>query len=117
ERFEQEAEASVRLRLGHAEQREDALLQVGLVDPDAAPAELRPVEHEVVGLRADAERVALEAVDVLLDRRGERVMDGDVAIRLGVALEEREVEDPEEAVLPCRHPSQPFAELEAEAGE
>src|SRR5206468_1473237 len=117
ERHEQDAEAGLLLRIGHADEREQALLQHGLVDPDAAPAELRPVEHEVVGLRADAERVALEAVDVLLDRRGERVMDGDVAIRLGVALEEREVDDPEEAILAHRQPSQPFAELEPDAGQ
>src|SRR5207253_4251975 len=53
--------------------------------------------------------------DVLVDRRRERVMDGGVAIRVRVALEEREVDDPEKAVLALRHPSEPLAELEADA--
>ena len=40
-------------------------LQIGLVDPDRARAELPAVEHEVVGLRAHRHRVGLEQVDVV----------------------------------------------------
>ena len=38
---------------------------------------------------------------------------GDVATRVRVALEEREVDHPEEAILVPRHPAQPFPEPEA----
>src|SRR5439155_10714283 len=86
-------------------------------DTDAAPAELRPVQHEVVGLRADTEGIALQPLDVLLQRGRERMMDGDVAVRIAVALEEREVDDPEEAVLARRQPAQPFPELQPDAGQ
>src|SRR3989441_4213329 len=95
ERLQQEAEARVRLALRHAEEREHALLHVRAMDPDAAAAELDAVEHEIVGLRADSERVPLETLEVLVGGRREGMVHGDVAARVRIALEERGVDHPQ----------------------
>src|SRR5690606_2374350 len=65
ERRQEEAEAPLRLLLVDAEQVEDPLLQVGLVDPDRAGAELPAVEDEVIGPGPHVHRVRLELVEVV----------------------------------------------------
>src|SRR5437879_9667742 len=87
------------------------------MDPDAAAAELDAVEHEIVGLRADSERVPLETLEVLVGGRREGMVHGDVAARVRIALEEREVDHPEEAILAARHAAEPLPEPEAELRE
>jgi len=57
-----------------AQYAEDALLYIGVMDPDAAAAGLVAVDHQVVGLGPDQARVAIQLVHVLVARRGERVM-------------------------------------------
>ena len=52
QRVEQEAEASSACCSLDADRREDALLELGLVDPERARAELHAVPDEVVGLAA-----------------------------------------------------------------
>ena len=70
EGVEQEPELGLRLLGGDAEQREDPLLDVGAVDPDAARAQLPAVEHQVVGLDCAPEQIlALGAVQQLPRRR------------------------------------------------
>ena len=66
----------VGLLVGDAEGGEDPPLQLGLVDPDRARAELPAVEHEVVGLRAHRHRIGLEQVDVVGVGHRERVVAG-----------------------------------------
>ena len=79
-------------------------LQLRLVDPDRARAELPAVEHEVVRLDAHRQRVGLELVDVVGVRPGERVVAGLRAARLLVdADEQREVDDPHVAVRALVH--------------
>ena len=58
---------SCRLRLFGAdtEEREDALLDVGPVDSDAARAQLPSVEDEVVGEGANGEGIRLQLLEVL----------------------------------------------------
>ena len=53
-----------RLLLADAEQPEDPLLHLGVVDADRAAAELDAVEHHVVGARAHRAGIALELVEV-----------------------------------------------------
>ncbi len=74
ERVEEETELAIGLLLVDAEQREDAPLLVALVDSDRTGPELPAVEHEVVGLRANAHRVALEPVHVVRMRLCERMV-------------------------------------------
>ena len=44
------------LFFAHAERGEHLRLQIGLVNPDAAAADLHAVQHDVVGLRARLRR-------------------------------------------------------------
>src|SRR5207244_9083448 len=101
----------------HAEEGEHAHLEVATMDSDAPPAQLDPVDHEVVSLRSYLERHAFEAVQILVPRRGEGMVDGSVAAALRIPLEEREVHDPREAVFPLRDPAEPLTELQPEARE
>ena len=79
-------------------------LQIGLVDPDRARAELPAVEHEVVRLRAHRHRVGLEQGDVVGMGLRERVVAGLGAPAVGVAADEhREVDDPHVAVRALVH--------------
>ena len=103
ERVEQEAEALLRLLLVDAEEREHPPLDVGAVDPHASRAQLPPVEHEVVRLRAHRERIGLEPVEVVGVRHRERVVRGDRAAVGVEPFEEREVDEPHE-------PQRPFAD-------
>src|SRR3954452_8592329 len=57
EGLEQEPELELGLLPPDAEQVEDARLDVGPVDPDAARTELPAVEGEVVGLRAHLQQL------------------------------------------------------------
>ena len=47
---------------------EDQRLQPGIVNTDAAAADLAPVQDEIVRLRADGARVAGQFVDVGVER-------------------------------------------------
>src|SRR5712691_12783058 len=95
EGFEQESEALFRFRLADAESLEHSRLQLGTVDTDAAAAQLEAVEHDVVGARHRRAGIALHLVDILERRRRERMMPREVALRLLVPLEEREVRYPQ----------------------
>src|SRR5207244_10113420 len=117
ERLEQEAEPIAGLRLGHSEQREHALLHVRAVNPDAAAAELDAVQDQIVCRRAHGERLSLESLEVLIQRRRERMVDRDVAARAGIVLQEREIDHPEETILPARDAVEPLTELQAELRE
>ncbi len=89
-------------------------LQVAVVDPDRPGAELPTVEHEVVGLRAHAHRIALEQVDVVGMGLRERMVTRLRTPALGVdADEHREVDDPHVAVraFPHRRPAEVVAQL------
>ena len=50
EGLEEEAEAALRFLVGNPQPLEDARLQRRAVDSHATAADLRPVQHEVVGL-------------------------------------------------------------------
>ena len=94
ERFEQEAEALLRLGVADAEGAEHLRLHLRAVDADRAAAELQPVEHHVIRARQHRAGIALHLVDVLEPRRRERMVPREVALRLFIPFEEREVDDP-----------------------
>src|SRR3989442_960132 len=85
------------------------------MDTDRAAPDLLAIEHEVVRLSQGPAGIALDPRQVLVPRRGERVMHGLPAALVRVAFEERTIDDPEhgEAVLL----DQPVAlgQLDAEA--
>ena len=118
ERVEQEAEALLaRVSASMPSSVKIALLDVGAVDPDAARAELPAVEHEVVRLRAHVEqRLARrrgEQLEVVGVRHRERVVRGDRAAVVVERLEQREVDDPEEAQRPFVDRGPPEVEADA----
>ena len=77
-----------------AEQLKHQLLDVPLVDSDAAAAQLDAVEHDVVGVGADTAGIALHTRKVLGFGRGKGMMHGIPATFVFVPLDQREVEPP-----------------------
>src|SRR5690349_7104906 len=99
EGVEQEPELAAGLLVGQADHVEDPLLHLGPVDTDRAPADLRAVEHDVVGPGERLARPLLEVVGVLLGRRREGVVDRRPALSPAVhldPLEHRRVDHPDE---------------------
>ena len=107
EGLEQEAELLLRVLLRQAHHPEDPLLHVAAVDTDRPAADLVAVADDVVGVGERRAGVGVEGVEELGLGRGEGVVhrgpgagtDGDVTRgdRVGGRLEERGVDDPEEA--------------------
>ena len=112
ESFEQEAEALLRRFRREVERAEGELLHFGVVYPYRAAAELRAVEHDVVGAGADLAGLGEHVLHVLVHRRGEGMVDGGVASAFVVPFKERELRDPEEAEAFLDHAAR-AAELEA----
>src|SRR5262249_25465582 len=117
EGVEQEAEFRSRLLLADTEEIEDPLLYSLLVDTDRATADLLAIEHEVVRLGQDASRVALEALQVFVPRRGERMVHRLPAALVRVPFEERKIDDPENGVAVLRDELVTLGQLDAEAPE
>ena len=84
-------------------------LDLGAVDADAAAADLGAVQHDVIGLGPDLERIGLHELQVLVPGRGKGMVHGVVALLLGVPLHQREVRDPEEVELALVDQVQPLA--------
>ncbi|MNS96303.1 hypothetical protein D3C72_1305950 [compost metagenome] len=95
QRVEQEAELGTGLFGTDAEQLEHRALHVGAVDTDRTAADFIAVEHHVVAARNGRLCIGAQLGDVVHRRRGEGVMQGDVALRFLVPLEHREVGDPQ----------------------
>src|SRR5262249_60564114 len=87
QRVEQEAEPRLGLLGTDPEQLEYALLDVEAIDADRAAANLRAVEHEVVGARAEVTGI----VEVALGG-GEWMVRGVPALLLGVPEEGGELD-------------------------
>ncbi|OQC53445.1 MAG: hypothetical protein BWX54_02407 [Verrucomicrobia bacterium ADurb.Bin018] len=95
QRPNQVAKAALNFRLGQAQKLEHPRLELRVVNPDAAPAQLRAIEHDVVGLRADLFGVRVEQRNVFGHGRSERMVDADQPAFL-IALEQRKVRHPRE---------------------
>ena len=94
-----EAKLGVSLFLGQAQSLEDLLLQVSVVDTEAAAADFHAVEHHVVGICLDTARVAEEILDILVTGRSERMVHSLPALLFLAVLEHGEVNHPQEAEL------------------
>src|SRR5206468_7917159 len=98
ESVEQVAELGADFLAAHAEDLEDALLQLAVVDPDASAGYLDAVQHAVIRASADVIRPCPQQAHILRPRRGERM----VTVRevaLIVLLEQVHRVDPQELPL------------------
>ena len=100
QRLEQEAELRLLLVRRDPHRPEDRLLELGVVDPDRAGAELPAVPDQVVVLAERGARVGLDLVLVTGHGRGERMMEERPVAGVLVPLEEREVDHPVEDLAP-----------------
>ena len=94
QRLHKESELIFDYGVGEAEDVEDALLERDIVDADRAAPELETVEHEVVVLRAHRERIGLEQRLLTGERCGKGMMRRNDRAGIGVAFEERKIDDP-----------------------
>jgi hypothetical protein len=69
QRLEEEAEAVLGFLVRQRQQLEDLRLQLGVMDPQAAAADLDAVQHDVIGLGAHLRRQRVELWHVLVARR------------------------------------------------
>ena len=99
EGVDEEAEFGADFFVGHFEEFEDFLLDVALMDTNAAWCGFDPIENEVVGWRTYFERVGIEHMDVFGFGGCEGVVFTFEAIFLFVVWEEGEVGYPEEIEL------------------
>src|SRR5207253_5343929 len=91
ERADEMAELRIDLLVRQPEDLEDTLLDLRIVDPDRATAQLEPVQDQVV--RAGLRRPGLEIVG---ERRRERVVVRDPLVFVITPLEQRGLEVPDE---------------------
>ena len=80
-----------------ADQLEDLLLQLAIVDTNGAAADLIIIQNKVILLPAHLRRVALEHGDIFDHRGGEKMMGWVPALFVLVPEDEGEVEHPAEA--------------------
>src|SRR6185369_1967746 len=97
QRIEQKPELRTRARFRDSQHGENSLLHLWSMNSDRSTAELVPVEHHVVSLSPHALGSALEERQVLVPRRGERMMYGSPPLLLDAPFKERKVGDPQEA--------------------
>src|SRR5207244_2388099 len=113
ESVEEVAELRADLLAAHAENLENALLQLAVVDADASARNLDAVQHAVISASADVIRPRPQQVHVLRPRRRERMMPvGEVA--LVVLLEQVHRVDPEELPLTLARKLAPARDLAAQ---
>ena len=97
EGVQEESELALSLLRRDAEEAEDPLLELGLVDTDRPRAQFPSVEREVVGLGPHGERVRLESVEIVDVGMGEGMVGRNRVPGVGHTVEHREVDDPQEA--------------------
>src|SRR5256885_11862285 len=85
------------------------------MDTDRAAPDLLAIEHEVVRLGQGAAGIALEPPQVLVPRRGERVMHGLPAALVRPPFEERKIVTPENGEAVLRDELAALGQLDAEA--
>src|SRR6202030_1697039 len=93
---EQKSKAAFGVLARNTKALKDPLLHLGVVDPDAPRAQLRPVEHQVVRPRPYFERLLVQESDVLGPGRREGMMGGRDLPRFLASLEERKLGHPDE---------------------
>ena len=121
EGIDYEAELVLRILVRETEHLEHPLLHSSVMYPDGPAAELRAVEDEVVCVGADLFKVllpvAVEQVQMLRLRCGERMVHGVEALCLVVPLEKREVHHPKRGECMRVAQPEPVPHLYAEHAE
>ena len=112
ERADQVAELPLDLFVRQPQDLEDAFLDLRIVDPDGAAAELEAVQDQVVGARL--RRARLEVVG---ERRRERVMVRDPLVLVVAPLEQLRFEVPDELPAILRDQIEPSREIPPEPVE
>ena len=116
ERIEQESELRARLFRRDAQQVEHHRLQFLRVDTHRSAADLRAVQHHVVGLGDRLSGTRRQRRVVQIRRARERMMHGLPALGLRIPLEHREVDHPQRPP-PGRDQLQILAHLQAQRAE
>ena len=94
-RVQKKAEALASLLRRQTQHLKHALLNIVAMDSDGAAADLRAVQHQVVGASLDRTGISLQLVKVFFTGRGEGVVHRLVTVLLVVVLEHRKVHHPE----------------------
>ena len=110
------AELLVDLLIGEPHDAQDATLLLGVVDADGAAAHLEAVHHQVVGIAAAGERIALDLIQVLLQHMGEGMVLGSVLLLVLVVAEHGEVHHPQKRVALAGH-VQRIGHVQAQGGQ
>ena len=99
EGVQQVAELGVAFLFGQAQDAEDGVLDVAVMDSDRAAAQLHAVQHAVVSLGLDFFRVAFQQGHVFVLAHGEGMVHGLEAVVLVAPFEHGEVHHPQEVQL------------------
>src|SRR3990167_11102395 len=94
EGLQQETKTFLRRLLAHPQDLENLLLEWGLMNPDAAGAELHAIEHQVIGSRPHLAPITRKQGAVFRMGRGKRVVLGIPSFGVRVPVEERETRHP-----------------------
>lgn len=117
EGVDEEAELDHGLLRCESEDAEHLLLQLAVVDTEAAAADLDAVADEVVSLGAHLFGMLVEQRNVVRVGHGEGVVCGHEALFLVAPLEEREVDNPQTLELVLAPEIETFAHFETERAE
>src|SRR5262249_6238946 len=98
QRLEKESEPGPGLYFVEADQGKDPLLHGLLMDTNRATSRFLTVQDQIVRFSLDASGVGLEQGEILIPRRGERMMYGVPSLLVVVPFDEREVDNPCEDV-------------------
>ena len=113
----QEPELRLSAFFGEPEQGKHLVLQLGVVDTDAAAAQFHAVHHHVVGVGTDVAGVAVEQWYVFVFGFGEGVVHCVVALRLLVPLKHGEVYHPQRCKRVLVAQPQPVAHFQSQLVE
>ena len=117
ERSDQVAKLLLGLLLGEAECLEHLGLKLGIVDTDRTAAQLAAVQDNVVSLGAYLGRVGVEQRNILVHRRGERMVHRNETVLLLAVLELRELGDPEELEVVLLREAETLCQLAAQCAQ
>ena len=85
--------------LADPEKIKDFALRVAPVDTNTAAADLAPIQHHVVGLRPDFQRIGLEQRQVFIQRRSKWMVHGHIAFLLVIVIQQGKIDHPQRP--PC----------------
>ena len=115
--LQEKPEFRFRLFRTDAKEPQDLLLQTHLMDADASPSHLYPVQDQIVGLGSDPQRLFRQQAEILLQRRGEWVMHGYTPLFFRVVFQERKIDHPDQRIILLRDQPELLSEMETKVRE